>query len=212
MRSRRTSRAMPRTMHAFILSLTSIALLFGASNALAAQWEVVHDESTLGFTATQTGSEFNGTFDFTADMRFDRNELADSAFDVTIDVTSVETGARRRDQALADQAWFWFDEYPEAYFRTKRIEHKEGTKYEAVADLTIKNNTREVTLPFTWKQNGDTAELEGNVTATMQGGLAMDRTRWQVGTGEWASGDTIGQQVEVHVDLLLVQRRDATSG
>jgi hypothetical protein len=37
----------------------------------------------------------------------------------------------------------------------------------------------------------------------MQGGLSMDRTRWEVGTGEWSSGDTVGRQVDVEVDLLL---------
>ncbi len=198
-----TFHSMTLSMRTLTPGLLSIALLFGAPATFAAQWAVIHEESTLGFTATQTGSEFDGTFEFTADMRFDREDLASSAFDVTVDVTSVDTGARRRDQALADQAWFWFDEYPEAYFRTKRIERRQGNEYAAVADLTIKDNTHEVTLPFTWKQNGDSAQLEGSVTATMQGGLTMDRTRWDVGTGEWSSGDTIGTEVDVEVDLLL---------
>jgi polyisoprenoid-binding protein YceI len=60
-----------------------------------------------------------------------------------------------------------------------------------------------VVLPFTWKQDGDIAEMQGKVTAIMQGGLTMDRTRWDVGTGEWSSGDTVGRQVDVHVDLKL---------
>lgn len=208
---KRMFHSMIRTIRTLTPGLLAIALLLTARVVLATQWDVIHEKSTLGFTATQTGSEFNGTFEFTADMRFDREDLASSAFDVTVDVSSVETGARRRDQALAQQAWFWFEKHPEAYFHTKRIEHKEDDKYEAIADLTIKDNTHEVTLPFTWKQNGDTAKLEGNVTATMQGGLTMDRTRWNVGAGEWSSGDTIGRKVEVHLDLLLAQRADATT-
>ncbi|MEX1082276.1 MAG: YceI family protein [Halofilum sp. (in: g-proteobacteria)] len=191
-------------------SRIAAALLVGGVSlaswgAPASQWQVVHDESTLAFTATQTGSEFDGAFEFAADMRFDRADLAASAFDVTVDITSVDTGSRRRDQALADQAWFWFEQHPEAYFRSKRIEHIAGDRYEAVADLTIKENTHEVTLPFTWEQDGDSAELQGTVTARMQGGLTMDRTRWDVGTGEWSSGDTIGREVEVRVDLRLTR-------
>ncbi len=188
--------------HRIVRPLIATALL-APLIASASQWQVVHEESTLGFTASQTGSEFDGTFEFTADMRFDRQDLAASAFDVTVDITSVDTGSRRRDQTLADRVWFWFDEHPEAYFRTQRIEHVENNRYEAVAELTIKSITHQVTLPFTWEQKGDTAELEGSVTATMQGGLTMDRTRWDVGTGEWSSGDTIGRQVQVQVDLLL---------
>ena len=181
----------------------AIALILCAPGALAGNWAVVHEESTLGFTATQTGSEFDGTFDFTADMTFHRDRPGDSRFDVVVDVTSVDTGSGDRDSTLADQAWFWFAEYPEAHFETTRITHAGDDRYEAVATLTIKGNAHEVVLPFTWKQDGDVAEMQGTVRAIMQGGLTMDRTRWEVGTGEWSSGDTVGRQVDVHVDLTL---------
>ena len=181
----------------------ALGLLLCVPLAHAGNWKVLHEESTLGFTATQTGSEFSGTFDFTADMTFHRERPGDSRFDVTVDVTSVDTGSDDRDSTLADQAWFWFSEYPEATFVTRKIVHKDGNRYEAVADLTIKDNTHEVILPFTWDQDGDIAEMQGRVTAIMQGGLTMDRTRWDVGTGDWSSGDTVGRQVDVHVDLRL---------
>lgn len=194
---------MPRARWILLAAATALP-----AAALGSDWDVVHDQSELSFTATQTGSEFDGTFEFTADMTFDRERPEQSAFDVTVDITSVDTGSRDRDTALADQAWFWFDEHPEAYFRTSRIVHREGNRYEAVADLTIKSITHEVVLPFTWEQDGDTARLEGRATAVMRGGLTMDRTRWDVGTGEWSSGDTIGRQVDVHVDLLLERPRE----
>lgn len=202
---------MPASTSRLAPSLLAGALLCGASAAQAHPWQVIHEESTLAFTATQTGSEFDGTFEFDADMRFDQQDLDASAFDVTVDITSVDTGSRRRDDTLADRVWFWFDEHPEAYFRTKRIEHLEDNRYEAVAELTIKSITHEVTLPFTWEQDGATAELEGSITAHMQGGLTMDRTRWDVGTGEWSSGDTIGRQVEVRVDLLLERESEVSN-
>lgn len=183
--------------------LASLALLW-APSALAGNWQVVHEESTLDFTATQTGGEFRGRFrEFTADMRFYRDRPDDSAFDVTVDVTSVTTGSRDRDAPLADEEWFWFEKFPEARFVTREIVPGDDGSYEAIADLTIKSNTHEVVLPFTWEQDGDSAEMQGSVTAVMRGGLTMDRTRWDVGTGEWSSGDTIGRQVDVHVDLLL---------
>jgi len=186
--------------------LGSLALLLCAPAAFAGNWQVVPAKSHLSFTATQTGSAFKGEFrKFDADMTFHAGHPGESAFDVTVDVTSVNTGSGDRDHTLADKAWFWFDKFPQAHFRTKRIVHKSGDHYAAVADLTIKSISHEVTLPFTWKQDGDTAQLQGQVTAVMQGGLTMDRTRWHVGTGDWASGDTIGRKVEVHVDLVLHQ-------
>ena len=184
-----------------------IALLLLALAAVPAQagnWTVVHEESRLGFTATQTGSEFRGRFEqFEADMTFHADDLDASRFDVAVDVTSVNTGSGDRDSTLADQAWFWFSKFPQAHFETRRIEHRGDDRYAAVADLTIKSITHEVTLPFTWKRRGEEARIEGSVTAIMEGGLTMDRTRWNVGTGEWSSGDTVGRKVEVSVDLLL---------
>lgn len=185
---------------ATILALAGVAF---ASSALAGNWEVVHDDSRLGFTAVQTGSDFDGTFEFTADMTFYRDRPEDSAFDVEVDVTSVDTGSRQRDTTLAEKTWFWFEQHPTAHFETKRIRHQQGNQYVAIADLTIKDNTHEVELPFTWEQDGDVATMEGTVTAVMRGGLSMDRTRWDVGTGQWSEGDTIGRQVDVHVDLTL---------
>ncbi|MFW5969135.1 MAG: YceI family protein, partial [Halofilum sp. (in: g-proteobacteria)] len=175
------------------VDLPGVLLLLLAVTPLAhaGNWSVVHEESRLGFTATQTDSEFSGRFeDFDADMTFHADDLAASAFDVTVDVTSVDTGSNERDSALAEKPWFWFEEFPKARFKTKRIVHKEGDRYEAVADLTIKSNTHEVTLPFSWKRQGDEARIEGRATAIMEGGLSMDRTRWEVGTGEWSDGDT----------------------
>lgn len=181
-----------------------VVVLTAALPAHAGNWSVIHAQSRLGFTATQTGSDFSGRFtDFDADMTFHADDLAASAFDVTVDVTSVDTGSNDRDSTLAEKPWFWFEEFPRARFETKRIVHKEGDTYEAVADLTIKSNTHEVTLPFSWTRQGDNARVEGQVTAIMQGGLSMDRTRWNVGTGEWSSGDTVGRKVDVKVDLLL---------
>lgn len=193
------------------MRLLATLVLLWAPATLAGNWQVVHEESTLDFTATQTGSEFRGRFRrFTADMTFHQDRPGDSAFDVTVDVTSVTTGARDVDAALADKAWFWFEKFPDARFVTKSIVHEGGEEYEAIADLTIKSITHEVVLPFTWRQDGDSAELEGTVTAVMQGGLTMDRTRWDVGTGEWSEGDTIGRRVDVHVDLRL--RRSGDTG
>lgn len=188
------------------IMLAAAALLLPTS-ALAQEWDVIHDESVLGFATTQQGSRFEGRFGFTADMRFDRDDLDDSAFDVTIDVTTVETGSRDRDDALADKTFFWFDEYPEARFRTTRIEHVEGDDYRATADLTIRGHTQEVTLPFSWTEDDDTAEISGSVAARMDGGLTLEPLDWDVGDEEWVEDGSIGRETEVFVDLLL-ERRD----
>ncbi len=166
--------------------------------AAATDWDVQYEESRLGFTATQQGGEFDGRFRaFDATMRFSPDDLAGSGFDVTIDVTSITTGSGDRDEQLPAQEWFYFERYPEASFVTREIRAVDGGEfaYEAVGELTIRGNTHEVVLPFDWRIDGEMANMEGRV--------AIDRTRYGVGQGEWANGDTVGREVTVEVDLTL---------
>ncbi|MGF1527752.1 MAG: YceI family protein [Candidatus Competibacterales bacterium] len=167
-----------------------------ASPALAESWQIDHDQSALRFVFSQEGSGVEGEFrDFSAEMVFDPDDLANSGFDVTIDVTSVDTGLVDRDELLAASDWFGFDDFPKARFVTKRFEALGDHRYRAVADLTIRAITQEVELPFTWTVDGGTAEMDGETV--------LDRTRFEVGTGEWSSDETVGFEVEVKVDLTL---------
>ena len=188
------------------IALAALTLL--PLSAAATEWQVLHDESVLGFTTTQQGQPFDGSFEFEADMRFDADDLDAAAFDVVIDVTSVETGVRDRDEALAEPEFFHFEEFPRAYFRTTAIEHVEGDEYAAHAELTIRDITHEVTLPFTWQEEGDTAEVSGALRASMEGGLTLEPLDWDVGEEEWVADGDIGRETEVYVDLLLERAED----
>ena len=163
----------------------------------AERWQIDPDESRLGFEATQQGGTFEGHFArFSADMRFAADDLAGSAFDVTIDVTSIETGSSQRDRELPKADWFHFERFPKASYETHTI-RKTPEGYEAVGDLTIRDTTHEVVLAFTWETSGDTAEMTGEAV--------IDRTRYGVGQGDWSDPDAVGHEVRVLVDLTLTR-------
>lgn len=175
--------------------------LLATAPALGADaWSIDHDQSDLTFEATQQGGSFEGYFgSFSADMRFAADDLDNSAFDVTVDVTSIDTGSRQRDRELPKSDWFAFDAFPKATFKTSEIrETAEG--YEAVGELRIRESAHEITLPFTWDTEGDTAEMAGAVT--------IDRTRYGVGQGDWTDPDAVGHGVTVQVDLTLSRAAD----
>lgn len=173
-----------------------LALLCMGGLASASEWVIDHDNSRLGFVGTQSGGEFRGQFrDFEAVMRFDPEALDEALFDVTVDVTSFDSNSSDRDSAVAGRDWFWFSRFPKATFRTTAFRHMGADAYEAVGDLTIRNKTRKITLPFTWVVDGDTATMDGQTT--------LVRTHFDVGMGEWRSGKTVGLKVDVLVDLSL---------
>lgn len=169
-----------------------------ASGAAASEWTIDHGNSRLGFVGTQSGAKFTGEFkDFEAIMRFDPDALETALFDVTIDVTSFDSNSGDRDSTVAGKDWFWFKKFPKAKFVAKSFRRTGDNAYVADGELTIRNKTNPVALAFTWQIDDD--------TATMDGSADLLRSRFDVGTGEWASGKTVGLEVEVQVDLTLTR-------
>ena len=167
-----------------------------AGSAAAQTWTVDHDRSRLGFEGTQGGQTFEGRFeDWSAEIVFDLDDLDPARADVTIDMGSARTGAMDRDGALPGRDWFAVSMFPEAQFVTTAIRRVDNG-FEADATLTIKGVSRDVVLPFTL----DVADGE----ARMQGVLEIVRTRYKVGEGQWASGQTVGLDVRIVVDLVAI--------
>lgn len=163
---------------------------------LSAEWKIDHENSRLGFVGLQGGAEFEGSFhNWQAIMVFDPTDLNTSQFDVQIDVTSVDTQSADRDSIIGDPEWFGFTEFPAAQFQTTSFASLGDDRYEALGTLTIRGVSQDIRLPFSWVVDGDTAKMDGEAV--------LDRTDYNVGTGDWASEDMVAHSVTVVVDLNL---------
>jgi polyisoprenoid-binding protein YceI len=185
--------------HTRWLVLIAVAgLMLSAAPASAApSWAVNKDESTVGFTAKWEDVPFDGVFHrYEAEtLQFTPDDLDTSRFAVTVDVTTADTDNRDRDEAMADPDWFHFAQYRRAQFQSTGFEAIGDNRFEVTGKLTIKDVTRTIQFPFTWKRQGDTAQLTGEMT--------MDRRDFNIGEGQWSSGRLIRPTVTVRVDLQL---------
>ena len=156
-----------------------------APSVQVARWVVDPKASSIGFAGTHAGNAFKGSFStWTADIRFDPANLAASKALVTIDVGSARTGDGTQESSLREGEWFNPAKFPKAVFETKAIKSLGGDRYEAQATLTVKGKAVPVTLPFTLKMTGATAEMSGTATLdrkTLDLGLVSDSA------GEWVS-------------------------
>lgn len=194
---RALQRSLPLALAGFLLSLQS---------ALAQAW-TVEDGSQIRFTALQQGSPVEGVFDrFTADITFDPKSLAKSLVDVQIDTTSIDTGHKDRDTTLRSSAFFDVQRWPMARFRTLQLSHRKGDAYEATGELTIRDVTKDVMLPFTLTIGADPAKPD-RMLAEAKGELTISRLDYGVGQGDWASTKTIGAPVVIHVDIRASRPR-----
>lgn len=188
-------------LRAAALCLALVAINPGAALAAerAAAWRIDPAKSRLGFSGTQTGKPFDGAFQrFEADINFDPENLEGSSITVTIDTSSAVTGDRQRDSALPGSDWFASKTFPKARFEATRISAKPDGSFIADGELTIRDVTRQLALPFTVEITGDQAVAKGEVS--------LMRSEFGVGRGEFETGQWVGLEVSVTVSITAQQQ------
>ena len=176
---------------------SAIALLSAlALPAMAQHWQVDPAHSALTFTNSYQGVEYTGQFRrFDAMIEYDPNDLAHAKFDVTIDITSLDTQNSERDQAALGTDFFDTAKFPRAHFVTSAF--RKGADGKVVADgmLTLRGISKPVVLAVSFKPHGGDATLD--VAAQVK------RLDFGIGTGQWADPSMIGDGVAVHGHLSL---------
>jgi cytochrome b561/polyisoprenoid-binding protein YceI len=160
-----------------------------AGGSSEANWIV--ESGTLGLTIQQMGSGVSGAFaNWSADIQFDDPQAPGPAGTVVveIDIASLSLGTVT-DQAMGPD---YFDSatYPTARYEAQ-IE-KLATGYQAVGDLTLRDKSLPLTLPFSLVLNGDRAEMKGQTS--------VNRLDFDIGKGTQDEG-TLGFSVELEISL-----------
>lgn len=173
----------------------------GAESAAASAaplWTVDYGKSRLGFSGTQTGAAFEGTFGkYEATIRFDPDDPSTALIDVVVDMTSARTGDRQRDSALPGSDWFKAKTYPTARFTSRDVAKTAEGRYLAQGALDMRGVSKPVLLPFALALSGATARATGEAR--------LLRTEWGVGAGEFAGGDWVGLDVKVSIDIVATR-------
>jgi polyisoprenoid-binding protein YceI len=178
-----------------IVLLLALAVAMPAS---AAEWKVDHAKSMVGFSLDWQDRPFNVLFrKWSADIRFDPDDLAHARARVTIDLSSLTSGVHDMDTAMAGPEGFAADHAPEAEFVTSWIRATGEDRYEARGVLTIKGASRAITLPFTLQINGRKAHMTGSAEIV--------RTDFGLGMGRWASDNPVARTVKVFIDLTATK-------
>jgi polyisoprenoid-binding protein YceI len=124
----------------------------GTSFARAAVETYVPDpaHSSINFTIRHLFTKIPGAFTkYTATITVDRDHLEKSSAEASIDVSSVNTGAEKRDAHLQKAEFFDAEKFPTITFKSKSWKKTGDNTFDVVGDLTIKGVTKEVVLKTT---------------------------------------------------------------
>lgn len=182
-------------------AIAALAVLLLASPANAADWIIQPAQSQLGFSGTQTGAPFKGSFaKWTGQITYDPANPAAAHVKITVDTASAATGDTQRDGALPGADWFDVTAFPQAVFEATGFVAKGGNNFVADGTLTIRGIAKKLSLPFTLTIAGKKATAIGQVI--------LLRTDYGVGQGVWTTGDYVGLNVDVTFTLVATQSGD----
>ena len=113
-------------------------------------WKFDPMHTQVEFTAKHLGMmTVRGHFaDITATGNIYPDNPKASSVEVTIKTASIRTHDERRDNDLRSSNFLQVDQFPTMTFKSTKIEPTGSNRYNVTGDLTIKGNTRPVTLAF----------------------------------------------------------------
>ena len=161
-------------------------------------WTIDPAKSRIAFGAEQIGKRVSGRIgSWTGTIVLDPENLAAARIDIRMDMRSATAGVRDVDDMLLGKDFLDVARSPEARFTSDSVTRVSGDGYRARGKLTLREVTREVTLPFTLRIEGGQASARGSLT--------VKRLDYGVGRNEWSATTYIAN--EVAIDITVVASR-----
>jgi polyisoprenoid-binding protein YceI len=184
----------------FVALATSGSGVARAADAAPTHYTLDPTKSTFEYQFTQAGALNKGKFTkYTVTLDFSADSLATSKLDVVVDMSSLDTGDKERDETLKSADLFSVAKFPQSRFTSTQIT-KTANGYDAVGKLTIRGVSRDAHVPFSFR----TADEQGKPAGYLLGKMGLKRLDFGVGQGDWKATDQVGNDVSVSYSLRLV--------
>jgi len=146
---------MMKRLFVFILLIPVVC-----SSVLHAQTAVVR--SSITFEIKNLGITTSGTISgLSAKVHFNPASLGSSTLEATVDASTIDTDNSGRDEHLRSEDFFDVARYPKISLRSVAFRHRNGNNYTGTFTLTIKDKSKQVEIPFTFLDKGNTIEFKG---------------------------------------------------
>lgn len=169
--------------------------------ALTGTWTIDNTHSRLGFiTRHAMITKVRGNFDvFEGQAVIDGANLANSSVTVTAQTSSFNSGNEQRDGHVKSADFLDAEQFPTVTFVSTKVEQTGDDTADITGDLTIKGNTKSLTIPFEF--TGVATDPFGNQRAGFEGSTTISREAFGI---TWnAALETGGVLVADKVDLEI---------
>jgi polyisoprenoid-binding protein YceI len=136
-------------MRRVLANLIAAVVIAGFSPAASANDAYKFDPSgsTIGFTVHQFLGTTHGKFtSFSGKIDIDREHAENSSVTAQIDVRSIDTHIKKRDDHLRSPEFFNVEKFPQMTFRSRSVKRTGPQSGDILGDLTMHSVTRAITL------------------------------------------------------------------
>lgn len=186
--------------------MSATRTLAGVELPAAGTWQIDPGHAEVGFVGRHFGlTKVRGRFTGVDGAVVIADDPAQSSVDVTIDMTSVQSGDQSRDDHLRSADLFDVAQHPTATYRSTAVA-VDGTSGAVDGELTIKGITRPVTLRVDYV--GHAADPWGNDRAVFSATARINREDWGL---TWnmlleAGGLLVSKEITLEIEVELIRR------
>jgi polyisoprenoid-binding protein YceI len=170
------------------------------------RYEIDAAHSNVDFVVRHLGvANVRGQFTrFGGHIILDEADVTRSTVEVVIEAASLDTRNDRRDEHLRSGDFFEVERFPALRFEGRRVEQESG-RYVLVGDLTMRDVTREVRIPF--DLTGPVEMGNGQRRVGAEGAVRINRfdygLRWNRIT---EAIQVVGDEVRIELSISAVAR------
>jgi len=196
--SRKTN-SMKRSL--FVLGFTGLLLgsLVSAQAAVEA-YDIDPVHTWVGFTVSHFFTKVPGYFGkVKGTIVVDREHLENSTVEAVIEVASITTNTKMRDDDLRSTNFFAVATFPAMTFKSQAWKSTGGNTYDVTGVLTMKNVAKEVVLKVA--SLGFGPGMKGAAISGWQASTTLDRRDFNITADQGAVGNSVDVVINIEADL-----------
>jgi polyisoprenoid-binding protein YceI len=186
-----------------LLALVFAGLELGpitTANAAIETYNIDPVHTWVGFSVSHFFTKVPGYFSAVeGTVIVDREHLENSKVEAVIEVASITTNTKMRDDDLRSTNFFAAARFPAMTFKSKAWKSTGGDTYDVTGTLTMKNVPKEVVLKV--KSLGFGPGMNGAMISGWEATLTLDRRDFDIAADQGVIGNNVDIVINVEADL-----------
>jgi polyisoprenoid-binding protein YceI len=149
-------------MKKIFFATTTLIIIVSSAFKVSSLWNVSNEAVTINFELPDQGTK--GTVSgLKASIDFDAKDPSPSKITASIDINTLNTGNEQKDKHLLSADFFNAEKFPSISFTSTSVKAT-SDGFLAVGNLTIKDSTKNVEIPFTFSEDAAGGTFKGTMT------------------------------------------------